>query len=54
MTTECPKSYVHSESIYFLEQFSIWTRQGGDLLAMPARTAEAIMILDAEWRKGQS
>ena len=48
--TQCPKSMITAESISLLDEFNVWKRCGGDVRAMPARTADAILILDNELR----
>jgi hypothetical protein len=48
----CPKSIITASSLAFLEQFHIWKELSGlDLFALDARTAEAFLLLDREWRK---
>ena len=48
--TRCPKSIITAESICLLDEFNVWKRCGGPVHAMPARVAEAILILDNELR----
>jgi hypothetical protein len=49
--TRCPKSIITAESIYLLDEFNLWKRcPGASLHTMPARVAEAILILDGEFR----
>ena len=49
--TRCPKSIITAESMYLLEEFNVWKRcSGGPLHAMPARVADAILMLDNEFR----
>jgi hypothetical protein len=51
-TRQCPKSIITSESLRFLEEFQIWKRFGcRDIWSMPARTVEAISILEDQWQK---
>ena len=51
---QCPKSAITATSLAFLEQFHIWKELGGlDLFALEARTAEAFLLLEREWRKEQ-
>ncbi len=48
----CPKSLITAESLAFLEKFHAWRGSGGvNLLDIAARDAEAILLLEAEWRK---
>jgi hypothetical protein len=47
----CPRSYVTAESIAFVEEFFVWKTGGGlSLLEMPARKAEAFLVLEREWK----
>ena len=49
--TRCPKSLITGESLYLLEQFSVWKRcPGGNPQTMPARVVDAIVILENEVR----
>jgi hypothetical protein len=49
--TRCPKSLITGESLYLLEQFSVWKRcPGANLQTMPARMVDAILILENEVR----
>jgi hypothetical protein len=51
-TQQCPKSIITSESLRFIEEFQIWKRFGcPDIWSMPARTVEAISILEDHWQK---
>jgi hypothetical protein len=46
----CPKSLISSESVAWLEEFAVWKRLGGlDPRQMPARTAEAFLILEEQF-----
>lgn len=48
----CPKSVVTAESLTYLEQFGVWKQLGGQSLwAFDAKAADAIILLDQEWRK---
>lgn len=52
--TKCPKSYISGESEAWVEQFlARKVIQGVPLEALPARTAEALLILENEFRKEQ-
>jgi hypothetical protein len=47
----CPTSYITSDSITLLEEFHAWKLFGGaDYHGLPARTVEAICILENELR----
>jgi hypothetical protein len=47
----CPTSYITSESLALLEEFHAWKLIGaGDVYRLPARTVEAIFILENEVR----
>jgi hypothetical protein len=49
--TRCPKSVITGESMYLLEEFSAWKLcAAGSLRTMPARVADAILILENEFR----
>lgn len=49
--TRCPKSIITAESMYLLDEFSVWKRcPGAPLHALPARVVDAILILDNEFR----
>lgn len=46
---ECPKSLVTGQSATWMEEYSAVRRLGlADLTALPARTAEAFLVLDRE------
>lgn len=48
----CPKSLITADSLAWLEQYLAWRAGGGgSLTEMPARTAEAFLILEQEWRE---
>lgn len=50
---ECPKSLVTPQSVEFLEKFFTWKFSGGGGLAeLPARDADAFLVLEREWRAG--
>jgi hypothetical protein len=47
----CPKSEITADSAAWLDRYFVWKAGGPvDLLALPARTAEAFLILEREWR----
>ncbi len=55
---ECPKSLIAAESIAWLEEFQLRKRYGfADVLEMPARQVEAMLVLEEELmeevRRGQ-
>jgi hypothetical protein len=50
VSTRCPKSIVTAMSVLFLEQFRWWKELGGDVWSMEAKNAEALLLLEAEWR----
>ena len=37
-------------SVLFLEQFRWWKELGGDVWSMEAKNAEALLLLEQEWR----
>lgn len=48
---ECPKSMVTPASVALLEQFLGWRFAGGGSLdGLPAKVADAFLILEGEWR----
>ena len=52
VTTSCPRSYVSADSLSWLEQYLAWRAGGGgSLIDLPARMAEAFLILEQEWRE---
>jgi hypothetical protein len=47
----CPKSVITAQSLYFLEQFSIWKEfDGKNLWSMESKVAEALMLLEQAWQ----
>ncbi len=51
-TTSCPVSYISGESLAWVEEFVGWKTLRYALdREMPARTAEALLLLEAEWQK---
>lgn len=51
----CPKSLITADSLKRLEEFSAWkSGGGGNLLRLPARTAEAFFVLEQELRSEQN
>jgi hypothetical protein len=43
---------ISAESLTFLEEFNIWKRFGcGNVRRMNARVAEAIALLEDEWKR---
>jgi hypothetical protein len=50
-TEECPKSLVTPASVELLEKFLAWKFAAeGSVMELPAKEADAILILEAEWR----
>lgn len=50
--TECPTSYVTPHSWETLERFSAWKTLGGvEPETLPAKLAEALMVLEAQWQR---
>ncbi len=50
--TECPKSYVSSQSLSLLEEYAVWKAVGPVAFGMlTARQAEAFHALDLELTK---
>ena len=53
--TTCPVSYVTPESVAYLEYYGAWQFEGrADMSCVPARRADAFMILEQETRKEAS
>jgi hypothetical protein len=50
VSARCPKSIVTAQSVLFLEQFRWWKELGGDVWSIEAKNAEALLLLEAEWR----
>ena len=51
MTKRCPKSVITAESAAWLDEFFTWKVGGpGSLLDLPARKADAFLVLEREWR----
>jgi hypothetical protein len=47
----CPKSYITAQSATWLDEYFVWKTAGQiNLLDLPAKTAEAFLILEREWR----
>ena len=50
--SECPVSFITADSGDWLEHFHIWRMTSKEsLLDLPAKTAEAIALLENEWRE---
>jgi hypothetical protein len=53
-TDECPKSEVTPQSLEWIERFFTWKFAGGGRLDdLPARDADAFLMLEREWRDGE-
>lgn len=50
ISARCPKSIITARSVLFLEQFRWWKELGGDVWSMEAKNAEALLLLEREWR----
>jgi hypothetical protein len=51
LSSQCPKSVITSESLYYLEQFRYWKEvRSGDLYSMDAKTADAVLVLEQAWK----
>ena len=49
MLFECPVSHITGQSVAMLEEFAAWKLSGGgDLRRLPAKTGEAICLLESE------
>jgi len=45
--SQCPKSVITAQSLYFLEQFRFWKPCGGtNLWSLEAKSAEALLVLE--------
>ena len=52
ITYQCPKSLITEYSYSLLEHFRIWKEFGGGVpWSMDAKSAEAVLLLEQEWRK---
>lgn len=50
-SARCPKSIITAQSLTFVEQFFIWKDLGGGFpFELDAKAADAILILEREWR----
>lgn len=50
-TDECPKSYISADSLYYLERFAVWRAFGNSQTdELPAKEAEALIILESQWK----
>jgi hypothetical protein len=55
MAEECPRSYVSTQSLAWVEEHQIWRLEKiRSLLEMPAKQAEAFALLEAEVAKVRS
>ena len=51
----CPKGSIRAESLRWLEEFSVWKTGGSaPLTRLPARTAEAFLVLEQQLRAEQN
>jgi len=50
MSRQCPKSIITAQSLHWLEQFRLWKELGGDAWSMEAKSADALVMLEQEWR----
>lgn len=51
---QCPKGAVTAASLRRLEEFAVWKSGGGQrLMTLPAKTAEAFLVLEQELRAEQ-
>jgi hypothetical protein len=49
---ECPTSLVTPQSVEWVERFFVRKlTDGGDVTEMPARQADALLMLEKEWRE---
>ena len=47
----CPKSVITADDLNAVEEFGVWKLAGmPDLRLLPARLADAVMVLEAEYR----
>ena len=54
-TTQCPKSIITAESLAMLEAFAAWRVLGPNpVWPLPAKIADALFVLQNEWRSLQS
>lgn len=50
VSARCPKSIITAQSLLFLEQFRWWKELGGSVWSIEAKNAEALVLLEREWR----
>lgn len=50
ISARCPKSIITARSLLYLEQYRWWKELGGDVWSMEAKNAEALALLEQEWR----
>jgi hypothetical protein len=51
---ECPVSLVSPQSVEWVERFFAWKLTGGgSATEMPAREADALLMLEKEWREAE-
>ena len=49
---ECPKSLVTPQSLEWIERFLAWRYSGGgELNGLPAKDADAFLVLENVWRE---
>ena len=55
MVSECPKSFVTAQSLAWLELHQLWRlERGRPLTDLPARQAEAFLLLEGELAKARN
>jgi hypothetical protein len=54
VATNCPKSIITSQSQAWIEEFVAWKAFGGGMpWFMPAKSVEALLVLERAWQKEQ-
>jgi len=52
ISKHCPKSVITGQSLHWLEIFRFWKSMGaGPVWDMPAKCADALLLLEKEWQK---
>ena len=49
-TEECPTSYIHPQSIAWLERFFAWKIGKGELCDVAAKDVDALLLIQKEWQ----
>jgi hypothetical protein len=50
-TEECPTSFIEPRSVEWMEKFFAWNMGGGDISRFAAKDADALLLIQKEWRE---